>query len=84
MGGESSTPSSNARELESATVESVPVPISTSSAKQVERKVSDLQVIEADLTTTDEMDEEQETCTIEPPRRQTHRRNEQKLQMRSM
>ena len=43
--------------------------------------MTDMQVIEVEPTTTDEMDEEQDICTIKPPRRQTHRlRVEQKLQ----
>ena len=61
--------------------ESVPVPISIQPAQTDDRKLSDVQVIEVDLTTTDEMDEEQDVCAIEPLRKQAHRqKDKQKLQ----
>ena len=44
--------------------ESVPVPISISPAQPDERKVSDVRVIEVDLTTTDEMAEKQDRTFV--------------------
>ena len=50
-----------------------------------ERKLSDVQVIQVDLTTTDEMDEEQEVCAKVPPKRQAHKpKEDKKLQKQQM
>ena len=43
-----------------------------------ERKLSDVKVIDADLTTTDEMDDDQEVCATEPPKRKALRPKEEK------
>ena len=47
-------------------------------AQPEEKKLSDVQVIDVDLTTTDAMDDDQEVCTTEPPKRQAHRPKEEK------
>ena len=52
-----------------ATEESVSVPISISAAQSDDKKLSDVQVIEADLATTEELEVDQEVCAIEPPRK---------------
>ena len=79
--GGSSTPQNIKPELVEATEESVTIPIGIVPAQPEERKLSDVQEIEVDLTTTDEMDKDQEKCAIEQPKRQAHRpKEEQKLQ----
>ena len=77
-GGESSTPQNINREVVADTEESIPVPISIVPAQSEEKKLSDVQVIEVDFTTADEMDEEQEVCAIKPPKRQAHKPKEDK------
>ena len=77
-GGESSFLQNINREIVADTTESVPVPISIVPAQSEERKLSDVQGIEVDMTTTDEMDEEQEVCATVPPKRQAHKPKEDK------
>ena len=55
------------------------VPISITPAHPSERKFSDVQVIEVDLTTTEDMESDQEVCAIEPPKK-SNKQKEQKLQ----
>ena len=77
-------PPSSTRKLEAATEESSQIPVTTSPAQPEELKTSEVQVIEVDFTTRDELEEEQDICTISPPSRQTHRsREERKLQRQS-
>ena len=78
IGGESSTPQNINRELVADTEKSVPIPISIVPAQSKERKLSNVQVIEVDLTTIDEMEEDQDVCAIEPPKRHIHRPKEEK------
>ena len=79
--GESSTPQNVNRELVADTEESVPIPISIVSAQPDERKLSDVPVMEVDPTTSDEIDDDQEVCAIELPKRQAHiPKEEKKLQ----
>ena len=82
IGGESSTLQNINREIVTDTEESILVPISIAPAQSGEqsgkRKLSEVQIIKVDLTTTDEMDEEQEVCAIEPPKRQAHKPKEDK------
>ena len=73
--GESNTAKNFNRELV-ALEEIVPVPISISPAHPDERKMSDVQVIEVDLRSTEEMEDDQELCAIVKVNRQ---KKEQKL-----
>ena len=43
-------------------------PISIRPATSEERKVSKVKVIEVDLTTTEDVESDQEVCAIEPPK----------------
>ena len=86
IGGESKTTRNINRELVATSEETdkVPeetdqVPISITPAHPNERKLSDVHVIEADLTTTEDMESDQEVCAIEPPKR-SNKQKEQKLQ----
>ena len=81
IGGESSNPQNINRELVAASEESVPIPISIVPAQPEERKLSDELVTDVDLTTTDEIDDDQEVCGTKPPKRQAHiPKEEKKLQ----
>ena len=59
--------------------ETAQVPISITPANPNERKLRDVLVIEVDLTTTEDMESDQEVCAIEPPKR-SNKQKEQKLQ----
>ena len=76
IGGESNTTRNINRELVATSEETdkVPektdqVPISILSADPNERKLSDIQVIEVDLTNTEDMESDKEVCAIEPHQR---------------
>ena len=74
IGGESNIPGSINRELVANTKETNDSPengqglISIKPTLPVERKLSEVQVIEVDLTTTEDIESEQEVCAIEPPK----------------
>ena len=59
--------------------ESDQVPISITPAHPNKRKLSVVQLIELNLTTTEDMESDQEMCAIEPPKR-SNKQKEQKLQ----
>ena len=86
IGGESNTTRNINRELVATSEETDKfpretdqVPIRITPAHPDERKLSDVQVIEVDLTTTEDMESDQEGCAIEPPKR-SNKQKEQKLQ----
>ena len=54
-------------------------PISITPANPNEKKLSDIQESEVDLTTTEDMESDQEVSAIEPPIK-SNKQNEQKLQ----
>ena len=81
IGGQSSAPPSSTRKLEAATEESSRIPKTISLAQPEEPKTSGAQVIEVDIKTTEELEDDHDNCTMEPPSRQTLRsREEMKLQ----
>ena len=86
IGGESNTTRNINRKLvaTSEETEKVPeetdqVPITITPAHPNERKLSDVQVIEVDLTNTEDMESDKEVCAIEPHKR-SNKQKEQKLQ----
>ena len=74
IGGESNIPGSINRELVANTEETrdspenCQGPISIKPATPEERRLSEVQVIEVDLPTTENIESEQEVCAIEPPK----------------
>ena len=74
IGGKSNKPVSINRELVANTEETSDSPkncqgpISIKPTTPEERKLSEVQVIEVDLTTTEDIESEQEICAIEPPK----------------
>ena len=79
IGGESNITRNFNRELLATTEETDKSPISITTAHPNEGKLSDVQVIEVDLTTTEDMGSGQEICAIEPPKT-SNGSKEQKLQ----
>ena len=74
--GESSTSPSSTLEQEAAKKENSPAPISISPAQPKQTPMNDVQVIEVDLTTTEDNEDEQKICTIEPPRHSPRKEDE--------
>ena len=75
IGGENNIPGNINRELVANTEETNDSPgdnQGSSTSKPIyqsaERKLSEVQVIEVDLTTTEEIEREEEVCAIEPPK----------------
>ena len=74
IGGETNIPGSINRELVANTEETRDIPefsqglISITPATPNERRLSEVQVIEVDLTTAEDIESDQEVCAIEPPK----------------
>ena len=85
IGGETITPVNLNRELVATSEETRDIPeetqgpISITPATSNERRLSEVQVIEVGLTTTEDIESDQEVCAIEPPKTSSKQKLQKQL-----